>query len=437
MFIIPLCLFFPLVVSAQDAGPTAAKEATHDLRVELRSDQPLLVELRLGVKHTLEVDAGGTRKKLPFEHESRLDFVEELLARDQPAAGDLDVRRSYLMWQEDGTDERGKMKPQDSSFGGARALITLRGGEISVELENRLAPEKELQRLLKHSGSVSWLELPASARVGETFEVEPVGLVNMLLDESFVIQSALASFTLRSVDEAGVATLDGPLQVMADDPEEKGRGTFEGSCSVTLDTRAKHVRGIQWKGQSHLFLDDGQLRAEGKGTFDARLAVTAGTPAKKALERKTAYRNVPRALEKAPVVFELPSHWYEVEAEEGSEVEMFRTTVHGPGAPVTIEFQAFAVAKEEFDTIVGAAVGKLEKELRLDNQRNVTSPLGKGRSMRFRSEADDGTEVGVQVEFYPCGKSQLLRIRLSGPPDAFEEEVGNWSKILRTLALES
>ena len=65
----------------------------------------------------------------------------------------------------------------------------------------------------------------------------------------------------------------------------------------------------------------------------------------------------------------------------------------------------------------------------------MMSPLGKGRSLRFQAKADDGTTVAVLVEFYPCGKSQLLRVRLSGPPEALEDELDNWPKILRTLTL--
>ena len=430
----------PARFAAQDAGSagsadTEAQGTAYDLRVELRPDLALLGELRLGMQYAIEASSGSKRKKLEFEYESRLDFVDEVLARDQPEAGDLDVRRTYLLWQEDGTDERGKMRPQDNALGGAQALITLRRSELGLELINRLAPQKDLEGLLKHSESVTWLKLPASARVGETFEVEPAGLVNLLLSGDFIVQSARGTFTLRSVDEQGVASFDGPLLVIADDAQGEGRGTFEGTCTLSFDTREKRVQGVQWKGEARLLMDDGQARAEGQGTFDSRLSVTAGAPARKALGRKTTYRAVPRSLEKAPVALELPSHWYSV---EGEEAETFRTTVHGHESPVTLEFQAFAVSTEEFDSVVGAAVAEMEKDVRLSNQRNVTSPLGKGRSMRFQTKADDGKTVyGALVEFYPCGKSQLLRVRLIGPSDAFEQELGDWPGILRTLELNS
>jgi hypothetical protein len=427
-------VFLPFVaiapVFAQNAGTDA--EPAYDLRVEPRPDQPLLAELRLGMQVTIEATSGGKRKKLEFEHQSRLDFVEELLARDKPEAGDMDVRRTFLLWEEDGTDERGKMIAQDNAFGGAQALITLRKSEIGLELLNRLAPEKELEILLKLSESVSWLKMPASARVGETFETDPTGLVNLLLNGGFLVQSARGTFTLRSVDENGVATLDGSLVVMGDAPDNEGHGTFEGTCSVAIDTRAKLVQRAQWKGQARLQMDDGEVRGEGKGAFDSRLSVTTGDPARRALGRKTTYRAVLRSPEKVPVVFELPSHWYSV---AGEEVETFRTTVHGHEAPVTLELQAFAVSSQEFDSVLDSAVGQMGRDVHLTSQRPMTSPLGKGRSLRFQTKAEDGSTVAVLVEFYPCGKSQLLRVRLSGPPDALEEELDNWPKIVRTLSL--
>lgn len=423
---------FPARLALQDAAPSAAAPA-YDLGVVLRPDLPLLAELRFGLQCTLEAAAGGKKKKLEFQHESRLDFVDELLARDQPGVGDLDVRRSYLLSQADGSDEKGKLQPEDNAFTGAQALITLRQSQIDLELQNRLAPEKELRTLLKQAESVSWLEMPAGVRVGDSFEAEPAGLVNLLLSGDFLVQSARCTFTLRAVDEAGVATLDGPLLVMADDPDEEGRGTFEGTCTVGFDTREKCVKSVQWKGQARLMLDMGEVKAEGKGTFDSRLAVTAGAPARKALERKITYRAVPRSPEKVPVVIELPSHWYAV---EGEEIDTFRTTVHGYESPVTLELQGFAVSSQEFDSVIDSAVGQIEKDVKVTSQRPMMCPLGKGRSLRFQGQTEDGANVSVLVEFYPCGKSQLLRVRLSGPEKALEEVLDDWPKILRTLELK-
>jgi hypothetical protein len=96
-----LAVAAPRSAQSQDAPPDGA---THDLRVESPSGQPILAELRFELRGTMEASAGGKSKKLEMRHETCLDFVDELLARDRPEPGDLDVRRTYLRWDQDGTE---------------------------------------------------------------------------------------------------------------------------------------------------------------------------------------------------------------------------------------------------------------------------------------------------------------------------------------------
>jgi hypothetical protein len=265
--------------------------------------------------------------------------------------------------------------------------------------------------------------------VGETFQVDPAGLVSVILGDAFKARSSPGKFTLRTVDGEGVATLDSPLTVMVED--EESRGTFEGVCSLALDTRGKFVRGVEWKGNTLLVMEGGGVQGQAKGTFDARLAVQAGEPARKALERRVIHRGVPRRLQKGPLTIELPSHWYSVESDEA---ETFRTTVHGAESAFTLDVQFFDVASEDFDSVVGAAESKLGKEFRLTGLKNVASPLGKGRTMRFESKEESGVYAFL-LEFHPCGKNKMMRTRLIGPEKVFDDELREWPAFLRTFEL--
>jgi hypothetical protein len=432
--LVPFLFLLPAAPSAAAQSPAPAPPAAaHDLRVESRAEQPLYAELRFEIKVAGEAGTGSKKKKLELRHETRLDYVDELVARDQPAPGDLDIRRTYLRWDQDLTFGRGKPTPTDNSFVGARTLITRRGNEIALELIDRLAPQKELEELLRHSASAIWPALPASARVGETCPVDPTGLVGLIVGDEFKARASTGTFTLRAVDAEGVATLDSPILVMIEDDE--GRGTMEGSFTLAIDTRAKCVRSVDWKGSALLRMDDGEVQMSLKGTFEARLEVEAGDPARKALERRVVHRAVPRTLNRGPLTVELPSHWYVVEAEEGDEAETFRTTVHGAEAPFTLELQFFDVTSDEFDSAVDAAVKQIGKEFRLSSVKSVPSPLGKGRSMRFEVKGDGGAVSAFLLEFHPCGKNRMVRARLVGPEKTFDDELREWPAVLRTFEL--
>ena len=425
-----LALFLiPSPCLAQTEVPDPAT-ATHDLRVELRSDQPLFADLRFEVRLSGEASSAAKAKKLEYRMQSHLEYVDELLARDQPAAGDIDIRRTYLRWEEDVTEGRGKPVASDNSIVGSRALITRHGKELGMELVDRLAPKKELEILLRHSDSAFWIELPVGIHVGETFQADPTGLVCLVVGDEFKARSSPSKFTLRDVDGDGVATLDSPIVAMVED--EESHGTFEGLCTLAVDTRGKFVRGMDWKGTTLLLMEGGAVQAKFKGNFDARLSVQAGDASRKALERKPNYRSIPRKLKKAPLTIELPSHWYAV---EGEEAETFRTTVHGAESPFTLELQFFDVSSQEFDSVVDSAVSKLGKDFRLSGMKNITSPLGKGRTMRFQTKSDDGAVYSFLLEFHPCGPSQMVRTRLVGPESSFDTELREWPSTLRTFEL--
>ncbi len=422
-----------LVTAPLHAGPPRQAEAeSHDLTLRLDAERPLLAQVRFELRGSVEPPAGSKARPLELRHGTRLDFVDELLALDAPAAGDLDVRRTFLRWERDGAEGRAKPAPRDNSLTGARALVTRRTGTLELELIDRLGPLTDLQEALKQAESVSWLAAPASVRVGERIELELAGLVNLLLDEGFTIQGARAKVTLRAVDADGLAELEGPLAVLVQD-EQGNRGTFEGPCLLELDTRADCVRALEWRGDARMRLGETASGGELRATFEARLTLQAGKPARDALARDPAYRSVPRAVDL--VRFELPSHWYEVEDEEDSaEATTYRTSMHGEAGLVTLELQFFSLASEPFDAVVDAAITGIEKEVRLSGQRSAPSPFGKGRSVRFQRK-DGETVHAFAIEFYPCGNDRLMRARLGGAPAAFDSEFRQWQASLRTFEL--
>src|SRR5262245_45237913 len=212
-------LFFSLLGShAQDASRARAV----DLRLQ-PPGEPLHVQRTLRIDVAMEIRAGEKKTRLPYRFESRLEYVDELLSSGQPAAGDFDVRRTFLRRE---TDE-GKGVPSDDELTGAVALVTRRGGELAVELQDRLMRDSEMQDLLWNCESVVWPDLPAELAVGQSCTLEPNWLAALLCDQA--IDSTKATLVLEAVDDQGMATLAGPLLAAGRDPKQTGnRSIFEG-----------------------------------------------------------------------------------------------------------------------------------------------------------------------------------------------------------------
>jgi hypothetical protein len=422
-----------VALGSSGTAPQDPAPAVQDLRVALRAGEPLFGELRFDTRLALEVDPKSKSKKLEFQHETRLDYVDELIVSDKPAAGDFDVRRTYLRWDQDLTQGHEQPTASDNSFVGARALITRRGTQLALELIDRLAPQTELEQLLRHSGSAMWPDLPSSAAAGNAFTVDLAGFVRLVVGDEFTATVPSCSLTLRSVDADGVANVDGPLTAMVE--EKESHGTFAGTCTLAIDTKAHSVRTAEWKGSALLVMNTQTLQSKLAGSFEAQLAVHIGDDARKALDRHIVYRAVRRTLQQGTVAVELPSHWYSVEGEDKT-VETFRTTIHGANSPVTLELSFFDTGTEDFTSIVDVAVAKLGKEYKLSSTKSATSPLGKGRSMRFETK-ENGVPYDFLLEFHPCGKNRMMRARLFGPEKAFDPEVRDWPATLRTFELTS
>jgi len=385
------------------------------------------------VKMKGDIVAGKKKSQLPLDYASEVEFVDEFTALDQPAAGDFDARRTYVGWRE-GADED---VPEDNELSGARVLVTRRAGTIAVELEGRIARKKELERVLDQVEGIAWIELPVAAVAGEAFALEPAALVRVLLDLEGELKSAQGRFTLASVDGQGLATLTGTLLAAAQ-PEEpaNAQATFEGECTLLVDTRARRLQGASWKGQATLFMEDEEASLSGKGTFESRLQLAAGAAAREALARKVVYRDVPRQLDQAEVGLELPSHWFERDlGEEGGTGELFSTAVHGDTQLVSLEFRVFALEGAAADATIDAALAAIGEENALFDEKGVSCPLGKGRSARYRFTDEALGEVESLIELYPCGRDRLLRVQLYGSREAFSAELRAWSKTQKTLKL--
>lgn len=423
--------FLPLLLSVP-AAPLALQDGASarafDLRLVPRLGEPLHVQRTLRVDVALEVSAGEKKAKVPMRYESRLEYVDELAALDQPAQGDLDVRRTFLRREQD----EGRGIPRDDELTGAVALVTRRSGELAVELQDRLMRKSAMEDLLWTCESVAWPELPAQLARGQSCTLEPVALAALLGEQA--VDSARATFVLEAVDERGLATLAGPLLATGRDPTEaRNRSIFEGECRLMVDTNERRAVRVVWKGRLTLSGDDGETQTRGKGTFECVLSADTGAPAREALARKLVFRAVPRSLALAPVAFELPSHWFGV---GGEEVETFQTSVHGVDAKVTLEFRAYAVGRAAHDDTIEAAFEAIAETIRLTDKKSVTSGLGKGRSARFRSQFDDGRPYESLIEYYPCGADRLLRAQMFGEPAAFAQEMKLWSEVRSSLKLE-
>jgi hypothetical protein len=398
-----------------------------DLRLVARVGEPVRLERTFELDVVLELAQGKRKERLPLRYDSRLELVDELVSVDQPAAGDLEVLRTCVLWQDDMAK-----KPCEGELNGVKAKVTRRAGELGLELVGRLARESEMTRFFALWVPATGLALPETMAVGASAALQSVPLAALLTDQA--VTSTQAQLTLAGVDADGLATLTGELLVAGHDPEDEAKkAVFEGACTLVVDTRAQAVRKLEWRGEVRLECTIEGVTGSGRGTFASGLSLSSGAPAREALARKILYRDVARTPGLGGLTLELPSHWYDLEPEEGA---LFRTSRHGDEALVSLELRAFPVEPDGHDKAIAEALVEIGKTRKLLGEKTATCPLGKGRSARFKVPAGEpGGPAEALVELYPFGPEQILLVRLLGPPKAIAEELESWPKITRSFGL--
>ena len=411
-----LVALLALALSSHSAGQESEAEPTYDLRLNVKVDDPIAASLKVDVKGTLEISSGGSVTTQDVALTRDLRFVDEytVLEDDRWAA-----TRTYVRWF--GT-EGGSVV--DSELNGVRALFQLKDDSYTVEFVDRSTRTETLNGLLEQAENVGiWFGLPGAVPIGGEFEIDAASLLSLLTDARSELAEASGSLVLRSVDEEGVAVLEGRLSAVEE--SEDLTQSHEGDCRMKVGIPGGRLLQLEWSGASNMHSKTSGVTLKGSAAFDVELSTKIGPAARKMLARKPVYRDVPRELREEGLAVELPSHWFPI---SGDGVSLFLTSLHGSETPVAVEFKVMRVAAGSFEEVAEAALSILEKQVGKMAVRSVRSQLGTGKSARFENDGEK-----FLVEMYPLGKTRLLRLRLFGSPGPFSKELKNWKAIRRTI----
>jgi hypothetical protein len=421
-----------LLAAAATATPARAAESEDvvPLGFPVPVGRPLLIDVHTSVTATASMGQVGkaAARSAQFVEDSRLTFIDEYKKLEP---GHEEATRSFLF---DTRTANGRIA--DGVLTGVDAVYTGAGKDAGVRVSNggRILLKRDLNWLLRAFKSLGiWLELPAKAKVGESFKVDFMPLATVLSTGDVECKLAEGQMRLVSTDAAsGVARLEGRVRIRQEGEEEGVRGVseIEGPCSMEVDVKGQRISRI---------VLDGALRFKGgergelaiDGPYRVELQTVIGPAIADWKKQKPAFRKRPYSIHSLGVEVELPAHYSRVtlsplkvalirtvDAEEGSSAEIHVEQCDGDPVP-----------KVFFDQLQ-AQLKKAHPDLKVDR---VKSPLGEGKVFKLTLKGEKSGTQTVRTEIYPW-QGRYLAFKLVGAPKAFQKALPEFEKARATLA---
>lgn len=391
-----------LPLAAQEASEAEEAKPTHDLRLSCIEGRPVLVDHEARVQATAGVPGSDRKRKIDFESKWRV--VDTYTTVD--AEKKLYVaRREYVRTEEDHGG-----RAQDPPLTSHSILFIDEDGKERLEIAgDRQLPKDLIQQLFLSTGTLgAWVSLPSEAEVGASYPIGCASLMCTVLDHETWPQECVAKLELKSVDtEKRRAVLEGPLAYELE--EEDGGLTmtnrYEGTVRMEIDLEERLLSKFRFEGRLKGEGLAGSTPIEVEGRVEATLEATAGKKAESALRARPRHRDVPRAPDGHPFHFELPSHWFFDEEDDGLGAG-YLTDAHrreGETGNHVVFVRAFPsptpeeAAKEAAESVAKDTGGKL--------RRVRARKLGRGYSVSAKGAS--GNEL--IYDFLPA-KGYLVRV---------------------------
>jgi len=385
-------------------------------------DRPLLVTRTADLHFELRGPGG----KIPVGYSEETVFVDEhtrLSDKEEKAT------RKYVRSEATSAGDTA-----DPPFAGLVCEYTREGKDVGVRLlGDRILPSEHLDRLLGEFDAIGLsIPLPSSVEHDQEFDLDLIGLAQVLGMNGHTLKKARGKFRLTSsdpVDERHV--FEGNAEIVEESFLDgfQTTTTLRGPCKFTTSRKEKRILSVEY--DAELALDLEEYGVEGKGRATIRVTTELGKAAEAALKKKGKFRtNIVRARglgvgmklssSYAPLPMDYPEHaWVRTLDGDKGQARITLELVEGDNSNPSYTFDKIeASLRKEYPGLIA---------------REARCPIGKGRAYFIPPDSTD--ENLFQSELYPLPGKNFLLVKLFGPPKAYQAAVADFEKAKSSLGM--
>ena len=410
----------PRPSSTEGASETTSIPTTVDLTIRREAQTPWLLEGSVTSRLDMTVTHNESGQSQPAQTTIERDFTY-LDQFQLVAPGEWKCSRTMLKdWSTTDGDA------DDSELHGKKLRASFQEPDgYELKLSHGVARESTLQQALMQIDAFGfWVDLPSSSSIGDTVSPDLRPLISTVMPFQGEYQTGEFPLVLESVDPAtGLATLRGEVRFsrteLFSNVEAKVEGN--GAASLVVDTKMAKLRSCAFELTVEASGSDGTLTLAGTGTVSAKMVgrptTEGGTP------EPTPMRTNVFAVRKHGVQVELPSHYFDSEA-EGPWTTLVRsvdgTTDQTFGSAIYISRQT---ATQETAADLRAVLENAYEQQGVEAEFDiVTCPLGEGVHVSWV----DNEGAAITKELYPFAPGMWLVYQIelrqpAGKEDALRE----------------
>lgn len=386
-------------------------------------DRPLLVTRTVDLSYEVSGEAGSARSRYTEE----TVFVDE---HTKLSGEEEKATRKYLR-----SEATSGKDIADPPYAGLVCEYTRKGDEVGLLLlDGRILPQEHLDRLLGEFDAIGlWIKLPKSLEHDVAFDLDLVGLAQVLGLNGHELSKATGSFRLTSSDPVDLKhTFEGEAEIVEESFVDgyQMTATLSGPCKFVTSRKEGRILSIEF--DAKVVLDLERYGARGEGDLEIRVTTEIGEEAEKAQKKRGKFRtNIVRARglgvgmklpsSYAPLPMEYPEHaWVRtLESDKGRAVITLQL-VEGDNRNPALTFDKIE--------------GSLKKQHPGLITRDARCPIGKGRA--YFIPPDEGAKDDLfQSELYPLPGKNFLLVKLYGPPKAYLAAVADFEKAKSSLGM--
>jgi hypothetical protein len=337
--------------------------------------------------------------------------------------------------------------PSDPECNGLDADLWSDGKLVHFEIRgDRAVNPKTMDDLMlgiDSFGLGAGIGLPASAKVGEAFDVDFAGLAPWCLGTAGTVEKAVAHLRFEAVEpKTNLAKFRGKAEVeeaidksadqMAAAFSLKGRGHYEVDLAIDYDVAAHRLARITCRGNATIEGDaagEHPAKLTVGGALDTTITNRVGAVVANALKEKPQFRDVPRDSIRAGVSIVLPSHYAKVKPQIPT-VDMFQSTLRG-----TKNYSQVSLFAEDSRSLPLKEFGEAYRSSFLAGLKGSTGKDAKATGGLGAASAFEYTTADVHglVTIFPRDASHYVVVLCVSPESAWTESSKDWPRIFQSM----
>jgi hypothetical protein len=335
----------------------------------------------------------------------------------------------------------------DPECNGLEADVWSDGKQVHFEIRgDRAVNPKTMDDMvqgLDSFGLGGGIGLPASAKVGESFDVDFAGLAPWCLGNAGTVEKAVAHLRFEAVEpKTNLAKFRGKAEVeeAIDKSAEqlsaafslKGRGHYEVDLAIDYDLAGHRLARITCRGKGTIEGDaagEHPAKLTLDGVFDSTITNRVGAVVANALKEKPQFRDVPRDSIRAGVSIVLPSHYAKVKPQI-PKVDTFQSTLRG-----LKNYSQVSLLAEDSRSLSLKEFGEAYRSSFLAGLQGSTAKDAKATGGLGAASAFEYTTADVHglLAIFPRDASHYVVVICASPEPAWTESSKDWPRILQSM----